>query len=138
MRVFLDANILFSASFPKSHLAEFLAELRNHAVLLTNAYAVAESERNIEAKQPGRAAAHRAFIASLELTPLRVFATGVTLAEKDVPILCGAIAGGADFLLTGDRRDFGRLFGATVHGVKIVNVQGLLVELIERGIIGES
>jgi len=138
MRVFLDANILFSASFSKSHLAEFLAELRNHAVLLTNAYAAAESERNIAAKQPGRAAAHRAFVASLELTQLQVFATGVALAEKDVPILCGAIAGGADFLLTGDRKDFGHLFGTTIHGVKIVNVQGLLAELIALGIVSRS
>jgi predicted nucleic acid-binding protein len=138
MRIFLDANILFSASFPKSRLAEFLAELQRHAVFLTNAYAKAEAERNIAAKQPKCVAAHEKFAASLEVIPLRLFDPGVKLAEKDQPILCGAIAGGADYLLTGDKKDFGPLFGKTVRGVKIVNVQMLLAELFTRGIIGES
>jgi predicted nucleic acid-binding protein len=138
MRIFLDANILFSASFPKSRLAEFLAELQRHAVFLTNAYAKAEAERNIAAKQPKCVAAHEKFAASLEVIPLRLFDPGVKLAEKDQPILCGAIAGGADYLLTGDKKDFGPLFGKTVCGVKIVNVQMLLAELFTREIIGES
>jgi predicted nucleic acid-binding protein len=138
MRIFLDANILFSASFPKSRLAEFLGELRRHAVFLTNAYAKAEAERNITAKQPKRLAAHEKFAASLEVIPLRLFDPDVKLAEKDRPILCGAIAGGADYLLTGDKKDFGPLFGKTVRGVKIVNVRMLLAELIARGIVGES
>ena len=138
MRIFLDANILFSASFPKSHLAEFLGELQRHAVLLTNAYAKAEAERNIAAKQPKRLAAHEKFVAALELVALQLFDPGVKIAEKDQPILCGAIAGGADFLLTGDKKDFGHLFGKTVRGVKIVSVQLLLAELIARGIVSES
>jgi predicted nucleic acid-binding protein len=138
MRIFLDANILFSASLPQSHLAEFLGELRCHAVLLTNPYAKAEAERNIAAKRPQRLAAHEKFAVSLEVIPLRLFDTGVKLAEKDQPILCGAIAGGADYLLTGDKKDFGPLFGKSVHGVKIVNVQMLIAELIALGIVGEA
>ena len=138
MRVFLDANILFSASFPKSRLAEFLRELRRHAIFLTNAYARAEAERNIAAKHPEFIAAQQTFAESLEVVPLRLFDPGVKLAEKDQPILCGAISGNADFLLTGDREDFGPLFGKTVQGVKIVNVQMLLAELIARGIVSES
>ena len=110
MKVFLDANILFSASFPKSLLADFLSGLERHAVLLTNAYAKTEAERNI----------------------------AVELAEKDRPILCGAIAAHADYLLTGDKKDFGHLYGNTVRGVKIVSVQLLLADLIARGIVSES
>ena len=45
MRSFLDANILFSASFPNSHLADFLGELQHHAAPLTNAHAMAEAEQ---------------------------------------------------------------------------------------------
>src|SRR5438105_2010660 len=101
MRIFLDANILFSASFPKSHLSAFLVQLQQHADLLTNAYAKAEAERNIAAKQPRLLASHEKFIESLELIPVRLFDLDVHLAEKDKPILCGAIAGGVDFLLTG-------------------------------------
>jgi len=138
MRVFLDANILFSASFPNSHLAEFLGELAHHADLLTNAYAKIEAERNIAAKQPKRLAAHEKFATSLELVPVQLFDLDVKVVKKDQPILCGAIAGKADFLLTGDKKDFGHLFGKTVGGVKIVTVQMLLEELISRGIVSES
>ena len=138
MRVFLDANILFSASFPKSHLADFLDQLHHHAALLTNTYAVAEAGRNIAAKQPARLPAHDTFVASLTLVPTRVFDPGVTLADKDWPILCGAISGSADYLLTGDKRDFGHLFRQTVHGVKVVNVQLLLADLIAQGIVGDA
>ena len=134
MRIFLDANILFSASCPGSHLAAFLGELRRHAALLTNAYARAEAERNIAAKQPTRLAAHEKFVTSLEMVPLRLFDPGVKLVEKDQPILCGAIEGSVDFLLTGNKKDFGHLYGKPVRGVKIVNVQMLVAELIARGI----
>ena len=119
-------------------LAEFLGELQHHAVLLTNAYATTEAERNIAVKQPKRLAAHERFVESLELVALHLFDPGVTLAEKDRPILCGAISGSADYLLTGDKRDFGHLFGKTVRGVKIVNVSLLLAELIARGIVRDT
>lgn len=135
MKIFLDANILFSASHPRSHLAAFLAELGRHADLLTNAYAKTEAGRNIAAKLPQRLAAHEEFALSLKLVPEQLFDLPVDLAEKDRPILCGAVSGNAEFLLTGDKKDFGHLFGKTVHGVKIVSVQMLLDELTARGIV---
>ena len=135
MRVFLDANILFSASFPRSLLADFLGELKKHAALLTNAYAQTEAERNVSAKMPMRLAACQDFAATLELVPVHLFDLDVKLAEKDRPILCGAISAQADYLLTGDKKDFGHLFGRTIRGVKIVSVQLLLADLIKQGII---
>jgi uncharacterized protein len=54
---------------------------------------------------------------------------GVELASKDVPILGGAIAGGATHLLTGDQRDFGKLWGKTIQGVKVVSPRMLVEEL---------
>lgn len=138
MRVFLDANILFSTSFPSSHLAGFLGELAHHADLLTNAYAMGEARRNIAAKQPKRLAAYEKFALSLEMVPIGLFELNVELVEKDRPILCGAIAGKADFLLTGDKKDFGHLFGKTIGGVKIVTVQMLLEELIVRRMVRGS
>jgi uncharacterized protein len=138
MRVFLDANILFSASFPHSLLADFLGELKNYATLLTNAYAKTEAERNIAAKMPKRLTACQEFADTLELVPIQLFDLDVKLAEKDCPILCGAITAKADYLLTGDKKDFGHLFGRTVGGVKIVSVQLLIADLIKQEIIKES
>jgi hypothetical protein len=53
----------------------------------------------------------------------------VELPLKDMPILGGAIAGGATHLLTGDERDFGRLWGKTIQGVKVVSPRMLAEEL---------
>jgi len=137
MRIFLDANILFSASFPDSLVADFLGELKKRAVLLTNSYARTEAERNVSAKMPNRLAACQKFASALELVPIELFDLNVKLAEKDRPILCGAISAKADYLLTGDKKDFGHLFGRTIRGVKIVSVQLLLADLIKQGIIKE-
>ena len=69
------------------------------------------------------------------MVPIRMFDPGVRLAEKDQPILCGAVVCGADFLLTGDKKDFGHLYGKTVHGVMVVSVAMLVEELIKRDIL---
>jgi hypothetical protein len=53
----------------------------------------------------------------------------VELPLKDVPILGGAIAGHATHLLTGDEKDFGKYWGKTVQGVKIVSPRMLVQEL---------
>ncbi len=76
--------------------------------------------------------------AYVKLVPLQLFDLDVKLADKDRPILCGAIAARADYLLTGDKRDFGHLFGRTISGVKIVSVQLLLADLIAQGLIDAS
>jgi len=54
----------------------------------------------------------------------------VELPLKDRPILGGAIAGRATHLLTGDERDFGRFWGKTVQGVKIVSPRMLAEEVL--------
>ena len=45
---------------------------------------------------------------------------GIQLDDKDVPILLAAIEARARHLLTGDRQDFGHLYGKTVSGVEIL------------------
>lgn len=135
MRVFLDANILFSGSFPDSLLSDFLGKLKERGALVSNAYAAAEAERNLQAKMPKGLAGFNKLMDSLELIPLQLFELEVPLAEKDRPIMCGAIAGETDFLLTGDKKDFGHLFAKTVRGVKVVNVELLITELQELGFL---
>ena len=45
---------------------------------------------------------------------------GISIAEKDVPILLDAINLCATHLLTGDKQHFGALYGRTVGGVLIL------------------
>ncbi len=66
-----------------------------------------------------------------------IFDPGVEIAVKDQPILCGAIAAEADYLLTGDKKDFGHLFGRCVSGVTVVSVELLLRELVDQGMLKE-
>jgi len=56
----------------------------------------------------------------LESTPDRPLPTGITLPEKDRPILLAALAAGASHLLTGDVTHFGRLYGTCVEGVLVL------------------
>ena len=42
------------------------------------------------------------------------------LPDKDLPILAAAIAARASALVTGDRRDFGHLYGTTIEGVEVL------------------
>jgi predicted nucleic acid-binding protein len=120
-RLFLDANILFSASYgPESPLRR-LWQL-DEAELLTSAYALAEAQRNLETKE------QQERLETL-LVPVRVVGesekrdlpAGVTLREKDVPILCSAIEARASHLLTLDLRDFGPYLGKSVAGVLVLH-----------------
>lgn len=135
MRVFLDANILFSASFPNSLLSIFLDNLKELAELTSNAYATAEAERNLQEKMPKCLTAFKELEKSLKMISFQIFDLEVPLASKDQPILRGAIVAKADFLLTGDRKDFGHLFGKIIRGVKIVTVSLLVEELQKLGFL---
>ena len=58
----------------------------------------------------------------------------VTIKSKDVPILGSAIAQQCTHLLTGDKRDFGFLFGQTA-GVMVVSPKLLAEELVSKGFL---
>ena len=62
----------------------------------------------------------------------------VKLRAKDIPILAGAIALKCTHLLTGDKKDFGFLFGELVSGVKIVSPKLMAIELVDMGLINEQ
>lgn len=120
MRVFLDANVLFSASQPGSAFARLLAAAISRANVLTSDIACAEARRNLALKRPGWLDAFEALVEDLEVVPSAVFPLPVTLDEKDVPLLCAAIRARSDYFVTGDRRDFGHLFETRVHGALVI------------------
>jgi hypothetical protein len=59
----------------------------------------------------------------------------VELRSKDIPILGGAIAQKCTHLLTGDKKDFGFLFGKRVEEVMIVSPKLLAEEMIAKGML---
>src|SRR3989338_614489 len=114
MRIFLDANILFSAALTDGVLRSLLKVLFQRSNCLTNDYAIDEARRNLE--QTGATTLRRlkSLVRQCELVTSIRTDVNIDLAPKDVPILGGAIAGGATHLLTGDKRDFGSHFGKTL------------------------
>ncbi|MEO5804433.1 MAG: DNA-binding protein [Verrucomicrobiota bacterium] len=133
MRVFLDANILFSGALPQSRMRAFLEIIFEHAECLTNDYAVTEARRNFELKFPAQVRELDSIIKNCEVVGVLVGELEVELKSKDVPILAGAIAGKATLLLTGDEKDFGKLYGKKIQGVTIVSPRMLADEFVKRG-----
>ena len=115
MRIFLDANILFTAAHNPNGKAAFVIELGRSGIwrLATSPYAVEEARRNIARKFP---ACRDSLDVLLNDIALVADSPGIScpagLAEKDQPIFRAALACRAEVLLTGDIRDFGFLMNA--------------------------
>jgi predicted nucleic acid-binding protein len=116
-RLFLDANVLFSAACrPGAGLCQ-LWKLKNVA-LCSSRYAIEEARINLEHEdQRQRLAVLESHLHLFESTELP---RGISLPEKDAPILRAALAAKATHLLTGDLRHFGPYFGKKVAGIAIV------------------
>jgi len=115
LRVFLDANILFTAAYSPDGLSALLIELgaAGCVTLLTSPLAIAEAERNLEAKRPAALSTLRGSLAVVRVVREPATAdverlTPPELASKDRPLLGAAIAAQATHFVTGDVADFGR------------------------------
>lgn len=135
MRIFLDANILFSGARRESRMRAFLAILFDKFECLTNAYAVDEARRNLEIKDVAQVSELTSLVDQCTMVGGVVMELSVKLEPKDIPILGGAVAGMATHLLTGDARHFGSHFGKIIDGVKVVSPRILADELASQGII---
>jgi predicted nucleic acid-binding protein len=119
-RLFLDANILFSAAYREGAGIRQFWELSS-VKLLTSQYAFEEAKRNLNQTQGSR-------LARL-IKHVKVYAEygneayipkNILLRKKDRPILAAAIGSEANYLITGDFRDFGCLYGQRILGVMIL------------------
>ena len=110
MRLFLDANVLFTAAHNPGGKAALVIGLgkRGHWVLATSPYASEEARRNLARKFPESLDELDSLLQGI---PLVEHHSGLrfptTLAEKDRPIFQAAVACAATHLLTGDLKDFG-------------------------------
>ncbi len=120
-RLFLDANVLFSAAYRPDAGVARLWRLAGVA-LLTSEYAVVEARRNLTT--PARVDRLTRLVEPLEVVRSGTLdpglRAGVELPEKDWPILGGAIQAGATHLITGDAKHFGPYFGRIVLGVLVL------------------
>lgn len=133
MRVFLDANILFSAGTPHSPTNTVLHAVLAHSTALVNAHVCEEAQRNLAVKRPALLGEYQRVCGLLELTS--AFYTGPLpdVPDQDKPVLAGAIGARCSPLWTSDRRHFGVWYGTSIHGVRVVNSGQMADVLIECG-----
>jgi hypothetical protein len=122
MRIFLDANILFSASLSGSATRIlFNAALEYCDECITNYHVLEEAKRNIENKRPNQMKVFNTLIKRIKPSNRFYSTLTVNLPSQDVPVLAGAIGSRCTHLWTGDKKHFGALYNKTIHGVLIVS-----------------
>ena len=127
MRIFLDANILFSAARADGAMRTLLALLhaRQH-ILVASPSVLIEARRNLEHKANATALSDLVAIqATLELSN-REHGDGSAahtawLPTKDRHVLATAIALKCDALITGDKTHFGSGYGERFGNVLILS-----------------
>jgi predicted nucleic acid-binding protein len=127
MRLFLDANVLFSAAHRDTGSVRIFFRLAAAGTreLVSSPYAIDEARRNVARKYPERLVDLEALVGRLaicvEATPDNTaWAATYRLPVKDAPILAAAVQAGATLLVTGDQKDFGHLYGQTLRGTQVL------------------
>jgi uncharacterized protein len=121
-RVFLDANVLYSAAYMEFAGLARLWRL-DDVQLLSSAYAIEEARRNLARDRPEAVPRLERLLESISTVDAPQgfkLPENIRLEPKDQPILLAAIQGKADFLLTGDVRHFGHLYGKRIASVLVV------------------
>lgn len=136
IRLFLDANVLFTAAHNPSGKAALIIDLGSQGYweAMSCSYAIEEARRNISIKFPDYLKRFETLMPTIIKVPSR---SGrmcpVLLPEKDRPILEAAIQYKATHLLTGDVKDFGPFMNnpRLTSGLVIQTVSEFLASLMK-------
>ena len=124
MRVFLDANVLFSAAKSDGAVRALVRLLVDggHECWVDD-YVVTEARRNLGTKGAESMAAFEALLSYVKFGSMTRPLPNPThldwLPEKDRPVLSAAMRLQCDALVTGDRTHFGAGYGKVFGGVTI-------------------
>jgi predicted nucleic acid-binding protein len=141
LKIFLDANVVFSAAHREEGRAQELISsgtAKRHT-FITSRHALEEARRNLQVKSHGfekRLAQLLDEVAVVAEAPAALveWARGEGLPPQDAPILAAAMHAGAELLVTGDARDFGHLYDRILQGTRIVSPKRALDLVLKRSI----
>ncbi|MEK6210793.1 MAG: PIN domain-containing protein [Pseudomonadota bacterium] len=127
MRLFLDANVLFSAAYMDKSRPGSLFRLAEAGLceLIASPYAIEEARRNLAFKRVERLSEFARLTAVLTICPepskeYIEWALAQGLGLQDAPILAAAAQTKSGLLVTGDRTDFGHLYRRILRGVEVL------------------
>jgi predicted nucleic acid-binding protein len=135
MRIFLDANVLFSAAKSDGAVRQLLRLLEKSGhECCVDGYVIEEARRNLVAKAPDRVVVLDGLLSRMTTAGAQrvdaALETSLPLPAKDRPVLSAAIRQRCSALVTGDRTHFGPLYGRTIHGVTIHSPRSLAEALL--------
>lgn len=135
MRIFLDANILFSAAKSDGAVRQLCRWLLDQGhECWADDYVVVEARRNLSRKEEEAEPELDGLVARLHVaaaqSPSRSSREAEWLPEKDRPVLIAAVRLRCDALLTGDRTHFGSGYGKVFGGVTIHSPSSLARDLM--------
>jgi len=135
MRIFLDANVLFSAAKSDGAVRQLLILLEKSGhELCVDGYVLEEGRRNLVAKAPDRVVDLERLLTGMQMAVAQrsdaALEASLPLPAKDRPVLAAAIHQNCGALVTGDRAHFGPLYGRTIHGVTIHSPRSLAEALL--------
>ena len=135
MRVFLDANVLFSGAKSDGAIRRLLTLLEKAGhECCANSYVIEEARRNLFAKAPDRIPTLEALLSRMTTVGAQrgdaALEASLPLPEKDRPVLAAAIRQRCGALVTGDRTHFGALYGRTIRGVTIYSPRSIAETLL--------
>jgi predicted nucleic acid-binding protein len=135
MRIFLDANVLFSAAKSDGAIKQLLTLLEKSGhECCADGYVIEEARRNLIPKAPDRVVVLEGLLSRMKTTITQrgdaALEASLPLPAKDRPVLAAAIHQGCTALVTGDRTHFGALYGRTIHGVTIYSPRSLAEALL--------
>ena len=137
LRIFLDANVIFSASYSPDgrSAALFLLARKRLCRLVTSRLALEEAHRNLEQQRPEALKIFQRHLPWMIVVPEadssrleKVRSMG--LDSGDVPILAAAI-NHCDLLVTGDIKHFGPWMGEVVQGLRVISLASA-IELLTQ------
>lgn len=138
MRLFLDANVIFSAAYSPTGRASALFRLAGveRCALTVSRHVVEEARRNLAVKAEDRLDRLEELLELVTVGPeappnVVAWAAGRGLPANDAPVLAAAAVARAELLVTGDRTHFGHLFEKECGGIVVVTVAAALGRLLE-------
>jgi predicted nucleic acid-binding protein len=118
-KVFLDSNVILSGLFSDQGAPRIILDLLAVGLPVlagaTGLYHLMEVERNLKKKMPEALPLYQEYLPKLGLEVVSlpsmetVKSMAGLLAGKDIPVLASAMACGAEYLITGDQKDFAGL-----------------------------